>query len=213
MSNEHFILIGTAKVGLQPVAAVLNCSVDTLVTPVIFKNIEYLSSPKNIYVMQLSENTYKEMGIKILNNLNTIGDNVHFIWVVRNPIISASTAKSPTEFLRYWHDTNMCLWYLSVSLQERIFLVRFEDFIRGYHIKKLFDFVGIDFNKQFLRYGDFDIVSNDDQFISTSQTFQRGYLDKERICPYSTKHLASYWRQYKHKPLTTFLGYNNFDCE
>ena len=73
-------------------------------------------------------------------------------------------------------------------------------------INSLFQFMGVDFKKQFLHYGDFDPPLLGDDI------FQGGYMDRERIDTYDKSqfhNLGHIWQQYSKTPLVKQLGYQN----
>ena len=202
---NNYIIVGTSRSGLSLLSAILNCSrqinvalndesvsqsIEHLDNPSMFKESLFcLSSEEtNVFLLPLSPQIYETHGIRLLDALNAIhftSPKTKFIWLVRDPVVLACSCYTnllipPKDALDYWYNVNMCISYFAKSMGDLLKLVKFERLLICRRvIEQVFDFIGAEFNKQFLTYGDFD------QTFYNDRTFQRGTIDPEKIDTYS----------------------------
>jgi len=88
--------------------------------------------------------------------------------------------------------------------------VRYEDILLSEQtVKQVFDFIGIDFHIQYLRYGEFKQYPD---ITSESELFSKGMIEPEAVDrrPLTDKGLNNWWESRKESELISILGYDNF---
>lgn len=186
------MILGADKSGQSLLAGMLNCSPD----------VEHKSLFTDLC-------KFKGFELDLLDKLNDAFEaDEKFIWLIRNPLESScsmsQTGISPEEALSYWVDVNIVIWYFLHSIpEERKFCVRFEELLLNDSIvESVFDFSGIIFDKQYLRYGDFD------QFLISDPTFRGGFRDGEKVDFYEhSEELQRHWDKLKNKEIVMQFGY------
>jgi len=229
MQQRQTLIIGAPKSGISLLQSILNCSPHTYIHAgiefqTILNNIEHISkcekiivsipmeSDVNVYALSLSVEILQRLGNKLLDGLNILRwmSKVNFVWLVRDPIVSAAHylnyGVKPAEALWYWYLVNGCLWHFYASLPEkRRYLIKYEEIVLSISAtKRLFEFLGLQYNKQYRRYGDFDHPT---EFLK--ETIKKRRIDYETVDPYPKIDLQDYWIKYRNSSLIGFLDYPN----
>lgn len=189
------IILGADKSGKSLLAGMLNCSPDV--------------DHESLFTALCRYRLFEKFGTELLDNLHSeFNSDEKFIWLIRNPLESSCSIHkagiSHEEALSYWVDVNTIIWYFLHSVpEERKMCVRFEELLlNDSKIRSIFDFSGIIFNEQYLRYGDFD------QFSFSDPTFLKGVRDGEKVDFYKHgEELCRHWNEVKNKKIVMQFGY------
>jgi len=202
MSN--ILILGAGRSGVGVICRVLNCHPKiTVQKHEIGKNSIY-----RYYILDSS--FYHEHKLNTLNVLNELQYS-KYIWVIRDPVNSACSFKKFQEIdiglgLSYWYNVNMCLWYFFASLpKNKKVILKYENLLTDVGIfKKVFDFIGREYDDQYRNYGDFD------QPLTSDPVAKLGKINFEHIDPYIKTGLGieELWNLYKDKLLVKKFGYN-----
>lgn len=189
------IILGADKSGKSLLAGMLNCSPSM--------------DPKSLFTNLCCYSLFKEFDLKLLDSLHSKFDSSEkFIWLIRHPLESSCSMNKEgithKEALSYWVDINTVIWYFlqSVPCSNKM-CVRFEELLlKDSKIKLIFDFSGIIFNEQYLKYGDFD------QFFFKDPTFLKGVRDGEKVNGYEHDgDLQQHWNKIKNNKIVIQFGY------
>jgi hypothetical protein len=206
-------ILSTIRSGASLLAGILNCHPNIECGSFDFeyciKNLQIPSpASEQIQLINISPECYFQYNLRILDALHILKNSGQFIWLTRHPLISTASAmncqKINSEFaLPYWYDVNTCFWYLYHSLpRNSIINIKYEDILlRHSVIKRVFDFVGVEYNDQYIRYGDFD------QPLIGCPIFDSGRINRERIDHYPKK-IVGDWPKYNNTKLIKELKYN-----
>lgn len=207
----NIVICSCEKSGASLLGGILNCHPDLSVHPE-----SYLSgsvAPANtIRYLGATFDIYQEHGTGLLNLLhqNHTHDEV-FIWLIRNPVVCVSCLSVCKEIpsikgFDYWVSLNTILWYFLQSVKpEKQYFMKFEQMImHKIMLVDLFKYLGLEFNDQYLDYGDFD------QPVMSSKSFNSRKIDTEQIDPYSREQVPNIhddWRMYKESNIIISMGY------
>ncbi len=216
---QKIFLVGCPFSGFNLVTSVLNASPETsLIFPSVCHLLSKVAADAKTYhgldVEQTIDNYDNSIcdkprnirvypipicgrDISLLRSLDCL-QNVKVIWIVRNPI---SILNSHPEFsIRDWFDVNSSI----NDMFPDKYTLRYEDFVMN-GPESLFGYLGLEFDDQFLSYGDFDRPN----FLrSDNEYFVKGFVDKESICSKRrTPSLKNTWDQIESYPLIESLGY------
>lgn len=208
MPGTNFI-IGTSKSGISLLTAILECSRNTKIKRLqesFLKIYNYLDDPSrckeqlDLTMQEIDSHTeciiplyidysfYLEKRITILDWLNVLkwATNSRAVWMVRDPIINTVVCHKAfnidiNDLVYYWEDVNTYLWYWFHTLDKSDrCMIKFEELlVNPIKCKRAFDTFMVPFDKQFIRYGDFD-----HDFCSCSNSVKMGQIDVENIDPY-----------------------------
>lgn len=205
------VFLGSSRCGLSLVSGIINCVPDITINNGV-ENLKANTSLNEFYFISIDLQSYTIHNIRWLDKLNCLrSPEDKYIWVVRNPADSACSLISifgitEQEALQFWFDVNTVLWYFYTSLpDQKRFMIRYEDIlVLNKPTIKLFGFLNLLYNEQYLRYGDFDQPKLD------CPTFNRGRIDIEQL---SSRQKSAFLTEeecsiYRNKPLLKFLNYD-----
>lgn len=189
------LILGADRCGKSLVAAMLNCS----------KHIQF----ENLLTDLLSYESFKKQQLKLLDELHDQDTNQKYIWLIRHPLesscsMSENLGVSTQKAMSYWVDINTIIWYFLQSIpQERKIQCRFEQILlTTSSIEKIFKFSNLEFNKQYLYYGDFVQGKCDDRY------FNKGHREGEKVNFYTHAHKdILQWNSFKNQEIVIQFGY------
>lgn len=190
------LILGVDRSGRSLLGAILNCS------PGI--------NAGDLCTNKLSYTAFKQEGLRLLDILHAeySRSNQKFIWLLRHPLESSCSMYrlgiSHLDGLSYWFDVNTIIWYFLHSVpQSRKMLIHFESLLLNDSLlKAIFEFCDVVYNKQYLRYGDFD------QFNFDHPIFKRGIRHGEMVNFYDhSEKICSQWCRMKNKKIIMQFGY------
>jgi len=216
---EKANIVGTERSGLSLLGAMLDCPVSTTVSDgaqlasIFDKEHKEL---EGISLFSITREHFLKYKTRILDGLLLLKESATpTIWIVRDPVPSVCSyminlGMSGDEAFEYWHQVNCMLWYFySMSDPSKRLLIKFEDLLLNpMEARSAFEICGLEFSRQFVRYGDFDHQYPNVPNISTGQP------QIEHVDPYpKTAEMQESWRQYKNEQLIRWLGYNRVNMD
>ncbi len=222
-TKYDIVLLGTEKSGFMLLAGILNSSPDIKICCKSSYRDFFVSGsnakstdthiPLLIHLINLQYNVYINLKDTLLERLNIFHDNfphTKYIWLIRDP---ASSVMSCSEYnnietdkaLTYWYEYNIIIWYYMYTIPNQCkFIIKYEDLLtKKKLIQRLYEFIDIPYNKQYLHYGDFD------QPIISDKTFQRGVIDMDKIGSHKIpSYLQQIWKKYYKSDIINLLGYD-----
>lgn len=225
---DSLILLGASRSGVNLVSLILNAepsvklhftdlrsillSVETIdQCKTLTKQFKESYSPQTIYPLIIDYELYQLVDIQVIDGLNAIIESVplKLVWVVRDPLSSCGSymqnmGLSAHDSLQYWHDINLCIYYVTKSLRDsKIRCLKFEDlFLRQKSISEIFEFAGLTFNEQYLQYQDFDQPK-----VNTPASTKK-HLDVECLDNYRKGDIKTLWANFRDTFITQHLSYN-----
>lgn len=182
-------IIGLAKSGLSLAAGLLVCA------------------KLDVRICSVSMSDYDTLGLSLLDRLHARSLHTKYIWIVRNPATMIckyilDMDISPEKAAKLWFDVNTIIWHFIKRLDH--ITVKFEDLLlEEQSARKLFEFANLQYNSNYLRYGDFDQPS-----CLYGKSFDKGIIDIEEVNNYDKQQVD--WRNirsYNSHPILHKLGY------
>lgn len=225
---DSLILLGASRSGVNLVSFVLNSEPSTKLDSTdnlrsilasvntvdrcktLIKQFKESCQPQTIYPLIIDYELYKAIGIQVIDGLNAIIKSMplKLIWIARDPLSSCGSythnmGLSVYDALQYWHDINLCIYYVAKSLDPKPFCLKFEDlFLHQKSISNMFEFAGLTFDKQYLRYQDFD------QPKLNTPASTKGKLDVESLDYYRKDGIGPSWANFRDTFITQHLSYD-----
>ncbi len=197
------ILIGSNKSGRSLVAAILNCSSWHIS---ITSSLVNLNTPRKIYIYN------GPINLESLNHLSLLPlryVNLKCIWIIRNPLDSSCSyinhnfADNAQNAFDIWYNSNMVMWY---GISRIAYHMKYEDVIMEKRkIKGLFDFCDLEFNDQYINFGDFDQPR--DILSLHGNTIESDMLMSHPL----SEQMSSLWNKNKHLVFVKKMQYNNME--
>lgn len=232
--DNLILLLGASRSGVNLVSLILNSepsinlrftddlrsillSVNTINScKALIKQFKESCQPQTIYPLIIDYDLYGLIDIQIIDGLNAIMESIplKLIWITRDPLPSCASytqneGLSAHDSLQYWHDVNLCIYYVTKSFDDsKSYCLKFEDlFLHQKSILEMFKFAGLTFDKQYLRYQDF----NQPKLNTPASTKRK--LDAEGLDNYKKDHIMPLWASFRNAFITQHLSYNRRVCD
>jgi len=136
------------------------------------------------------------------------------IYVTRHPVTYALSRKGDVlDNLVMWEKEQFLYYsYFHHYPDEAKIHIRYEDILLSLHrLAKVFQFVGLEFDQQYLRYGEFQ---QQPDITSDSRLFALGIIDPEAVDYkhwHGEKSVEEWWSSRKDSDLIKVLGYDKWN--
>jgi len=219
-NNNVVNIIGTQNSGLMLLAAILNCSPNISV---------HEDSKIRMHIHKKGPDTewFFDHPIIVYERPSLKGDTTlvadlksgylrrtasKLIYITRHPLTYClSVPGKICNNLELWEKEQISFYNFFCYYPAQMKLhVRYEDILLSEQtVKQVFDFIGIDFHIQYLRYGEFKQYPD---ITSESELFSKGMIEPEAVDrrPLTDKGLNNWWESRKESELISILGYDNF---
>jgi len=217
-------IVGSQNSGLSLLAAILNCSADISINKTCLgkrvnvhycEEADWISLVKSPFI-QVQEASFLGSLAESNTPVSRVGGLKRYIskiiYITRHPLSFASSFPDAIDALRRWEkDQAIYYAYFNHYNSQAKFHLRYEDLLLSKKmLQKVFEFIGVEYSSQFLRYDDFAQYPD---VQSSSKLFSKGEVDPENIETKNviySKYIKEWWDKRKKFGIIQALGYDKW---